>query len=53
MTPGYGWQEGDLVAFMQDGIPLRELLVDSDVKGPAQQIGYAAFEEVAYGGIFG
>lgn len=52
MTPGYRRQQRNLIAVMQDRIPLRKLLVYRDVKGPAQQIWDAAFEEVAYGGLF-
>ena len=50
-APGYGRQESDLIAVMQDGIPLREFLVYCNVKGPAQQIRDAAFKKVAHGGL--
>ena len=52
VTAGNGRQQRDLIAVMQDRIPLRELLVYRDVKCPAQQIRDAAFEKVANGGLF-
>ena len=52
VTAGNGRQQRDLIAVMQDRIPLRKLLVYRDVKGPAQQIRDAAFEEIANGGLF-
>lgn len=52
VTTGYGRQQRDLIAVIQDRIPLRKLLVHRDVKGPAQQIRDAAFEEIPNGGLF-
>lgn len=52
LTAGYRRQQGDLIAVVQDGVPLRKLFVYGDVKGSAQQVGDAAFEKVAHGGVF-
>ena len=50
--PGHGRKEGDLIAVVQDRVPLRVLFIHGDIEGAVAQLRNASVQQVSDGGGF-